>query len=142
MSNFKRNSSRFSRGGSSNEGSGSSEGRSSRGSSRGGDSEGGSSRSSGRSGGRSGGGGGNGKYAFSRIGSLTVPKKVPDEVYDWIVDNLRGNEEVRLALKIYPPKGVQSVTLNRDDLVVLSFKVSDKDKDFVMGHASIPNDSE
>lgn len=86
--------------------------------------------------------GGKGQYQFSRIGSLTVPKKVSDEAHDWIMDNLRGNEDIRLNCKVYLPKGVDSVTLSKDDLVVLSFKVSDKDKEFVVGHLLLPNDSE
>ena len=82
------------------------------------------------------------KFPFSRIASLTVPKKVSDGAYEWIMENLRGNEEIRLNAKVYLPKGVNSVTLSNDELMVLTFKVSDKDKDFVVGHVMIPTGEE
>jgi hypothetical protein len=107
---------------------------------------GGGSKSSGQqsSGGQSnnrssgGNGGGGKKYKFTRIGSMTVPKTISDELRDMILSELRGSD-IKLNVKIYPPKNVESVTLNRDDILVLSFGVNDQDKDFVVGHALIPN---
>lgn len=129
MTAFKRNSSRFSRGseGGSNEGGSTSGSKSSSGGSKFGANR----------------GGGDKKYAFTRIGSMSVPKSLREkdgELADTIESELRDSE-IRLNLQIYPPKGVESVTLNRGDIVSLTFKVSEKDKDFVLGHASIPNNN-
>lgn len=121
MTAFKRNSSRF-----------------------GGGNSGGSGESQNKGGSKFGGGnkgGGDRKYAFTRIGSMSVPKSLAEkdrDLADTIQSELRDSE-IRLNLQIYPPKGVESVTLNRGDIVSLSFKVSEKDRDFVIGHASIPN---
>jgi len=107
----------------------------------------GSSGSGNKSSGNNGGGnrnsGGNGggdkKYAFQRIGSLTVPKTTDDELRGMILEDLRGSD-VKLNCQIYLPKGSNSVTLKQGDRIMVSFKVSDKDKDFVVGHVLSPNE--
>lgn len=125
MSGFKRNSSRF--GGSGGQGGGSNDRGSDRGNSGGGN-----------RGGSSGGRGGDKKYAFTRLGSLTVPKSADDDLRDMILGELKGSE-IRLNLTVYPPKGVESVNLKRGDIICISFKTGDKDPDFVVGSASVPN---
>ncbi len=134
MSGFKRNSSRFGRGGGSNSGSergeSRSSGRSSGGSSRG-SSRGGSSRGEGRSGGGQ-------KSNFFRLGGITISKSTSDDAYDWAMENLRGNEELKLNVKVYLGKEVDEMALRNGDILTLSFRVSDKDKDFVIGHLLTP----
>jgi hypothetical protein len=130
MSDFKRSSSRFSRGSGSN-----------------GDSaqrtEGGASRGSFRSGGRSesrpssGGSKTQGDFPFTRIGSLTVPKSASDEMADAAFE-LRGSD-LKLNCQIYLGKGDEALTLKTGDFLILSFKVSEKDKEFVLGHVSVKN---
>lgn len=126
MSGFKRNSSRFSgnSGGGSNGGNNRNESREA--------SDSGQNR---RSGGSK---GSNPKFKFTRLGSITVPKSSDDEIHDMIHNELKGSD-VRLKLTIYPPKGVESVTLNRNDIIVITFKPGDKDPEFVVGNASLPN---
>jgi hypothetical protein len=80
-------------------------------------------------------------YAFTRIGSITVPKSVGDDVHDFIMQELRGNRDVRFNVQVYLPKGAESLTLANKDNLVISFGVSDKDKDFVVGHLLLPNNS-
>lgn len=140
MGDFKRNSSRFSRGG------GSSEGGSTGGSSRGsfkGRSQGSTESSGGSSGGyqrRQSGGGNNGgkEFPFTRIASLTVPKSAPDDMAEYIHEELRGSE-IRMNAQVYLGKGDNELTLKNGDMLLISFKVSDKDKDFVVGNISVKN---
>lgn len=130
MSGFKRNSSRFggNGGGSNNDrGNGGGE-RQERSNDRGSDR--GSNRGSGNGGGK--------KYAFTRLGSLTVPKSADDDLKNMILDELKDSE-VRLNLTIYPPKGIESINLKRGDIICISFKTGDKDPEFVVGNASVPN---
>lgn len=124
MSNFKRNSSRFSK----NESSGSSNSSKDNGGSRS-SSRGGSDRGSSR------------QYKFTRLGSLTVPKSTDDDLKGMILDELRGSD-IKLNCQIYLPKGASSVTLNSGDRLFISFQVNDKDKDFVVGHVLLPNNQE
>ena len=79
-----------------------------------------------------------GKSKFTRLGSLTVPKTMDEELRKMIVNELRGSE-VRLTLKVFPPRGVETVNLRRNDVVSISFKVFDDEPAFVVGTASIPN---
>src|SRR5690606_3836583 len=137
MGDFKRSSSRFSRGGSSG---GSSEGVGSRGGyNRGGSRSGGrQERSEGSSEGRSRGdyqgrrySGGQKEFPFTRVASLTIPKSAPDDMADYIHDELKGSE-IRLNAQIYLGKGDNELTLKNGDMLLVSFKVSEKDKEFVV----------
>lgn len=135
MSDFKGRNSRFTRGGKTSSGSSASTSRASgrTGATRtGGSSERGSSRSS---------GGTSKAYAFTRIGSITVPRSVSDDAHDFIMESLRGNRDVRMNVQVYLPKGAESLTLANKDNLVISFGVSDKDKDFVVGHLLLPNNN-
>lgn len=140
MGDFKRNSSRFSRGGGS-EGSapsgnsGGSRSSAPRGNSGGGNGGGYQRQSSG--GGNS--GGGDKKYPFTRVASLTVPKSAPDDMAEYVHAELRGSE-IRLNAQVYLGKGDNELTLKNGDMLLISFKVSDKDKDFVVGNVSVKNE--
>jgi hypothetical protein len=131
MSNFKRNSSSFNRGGSS-----------------------GGSNPPARTGGNNGGGytsrnsrdrdsrgeSGGGGYKFTRLGNLTIPKSVDDDTRDAIMNDLRGNEAIKLSSKIYLPKGVEEIVLRNGDMLLINFRVNERDKDFVVGGISKAND--
>lgn len=99
-------------------------------------------RSGGSSGRSSGGGfkrgGGKGKSNFTRIGSLTIPKSVDKSLRREIMNNLRDSD-IKLNIKVFPPKGVDSIQLDRDDLIVISFRTFEDTPDFVVGNAMIPN---
>lgn len=141
MGDFKRNSSRFSRGGGSSEGGsrGSSNGGGSRsgGYSRGGDNKGSGGGYQRSSGGNN--GGGDKKYPFTRVASLTVPKSAPDDMAEYVHAELKGSE-IRLNAQVYLGKGDNELTLKNGDMLLISFKVSDKDKDFVVGNVSVKNE--
>jgi len=125
MSGFKRNSRFSSGGGQMQQSSGNSGG--SRFSGR----SGGSSRSEGYSNGEK-------KFPFSRIGSLTVPKSVNDELANVIKQDLKGSE-IKLNCKIYLPKETESLTLRSGDTLLVSFQTNENDKDFVIGHLLLKN---
>jgi hypothetical protein len=113
MSNFKRNSSRF------NRDSGGSSGSS------------GGSRSSG------------GKKEYPPIvGNLLVPKQASDAKKDLAHEAAEAlrEEKVTLNLQINLPKGMETITLNRGDILWLSFFKFKTDKDFVLGHVSLPGE--
>lgn len=133
MGDFKRNSSRFNRGGS--EGSSNNQ----RGSTGGNRSAPQKSEGSGGYQRRSGSSAGGGKdFPFTRIASLTVPKSAPDDMADYVHAELRGSE-IRLNAQVYLGKGDNELTLKSGDMLLLSFKVSEKDKDFVVGSISVKN---
>lgn len=123
---FKRNSSRFGRGNSEERGSSS---KSNSRDDRGGDREEREERPS-RSGGR-GRSSGKGGAKFTRLGNFTLPKSASGDMED-AAESLRESG-LRLSLQIYPPKGVNSVTLNRGDRLYASFETNDKDPDFAYG---------
>jgi len=126
MSGFKRNSSRFSKGGSTESSSRDS----------------GSSRASSSRGGYEGSNGASAKPRnFTRLGSLTVPKSVDEGLKDMILGELRGSD-IKLNCQIYLPKGAQSVTLKTGDRLLITFQTNEKDKDFVVGHVLLPNNQE
>ena len=58
---------------------------------------------------------------------------------DYVHAELRGSE-IRLNAQVYLGKGDNELTLKNGDMLLISFKVSDKDKDFVVGNVSIKND--
>lgn len=134
MGDFKRNSSRFSRSG------GSSEGAAPRGASSGrparteGSNSGGYQRRQGGSGGQSGGK----DFPFSRVASMTVPKSASDDTAEFVMNDLRGSD-LSLTAKVYLGKGDNELTLKNGDMLLISFKTNDKDKDFVVGHVSVKN---
>jgi hypothetical protein len=136
MGDFKRNSSRFNRGGD-----GGSSGGSRSGGGNGGGRSGGYSRGNSGGNSRSGGdnGGGEKKYPFTRVASLTVPKSASDDMNDYVHAELKGSE-IRLNAQVYLGKGDNELRLKNGDMLLISFKVSDKDKDFVVGNVSIKND--
>lgn len=144
MTDFKRSSSRFSRGSSgSSSGAASApqRGGSSGGGSRsyGGNSGGGQSQQ--RSAGRGNGGGGQGggkEFPFTRIANLTIPKSAGDDLAAYIENELKGSE-IKLNAQIYLGKGDNELTLKNGDQLFISFRTSDKDKDFVVGNISVKN---
>lgn len=125
---FKRNSSRFGRG-SRDEGSKSNRREEREDRDGGDDREERSSRGGRDRGGRGGKSGGGAK--FTRLGNFTLPKKAGQDEED-AANDLRDSG-LRLNLQIYPPKGVNSVTLNRGDRLYASFETNDKDPDFAYG---------
>ena len=134
MSNFKRNSSSFNRGGSSGGSNRSSGGNGGGYSSR-------NSRDNDRGGNNSSRGGNRGgDNKFTRLGNLTVPKSVDDDTRDAIMNDLRGNEQIKLASKVYLPKGVEEIVLRNGDMLLINFRVNERDKDFVVGGISKAND--
>lgn len=126
---FKRNSSRFGRGNDEGRSSSKSNSREDR-DSRGDDREERSSRG-GRDRDRGGRSSGKGGAKFTRLGNFTLPKKASDDDEDAAI-SLRDSG-LKLTLQIYPPKGVNSVTLNRGDRLFASFETNDKDPDFAYG---------
>ena len=138
MSDFKRNSSRFSRGGGDSE-NGSERSGGGRSFNRGGKRE--ESNNRGGNGGRSGGRGNNGSkgdFPFTRIASLTIPKSASDDMAEYVEQELKGSE-IRLNAQVYLGKGDNELTLKTGDMLLVSFKTSDKDKDFVVGNVSVKN---
>lgn len=85
-----------------------------------------------------GGNAGGGKdFPFTRIGSLTVPKSASDDIAA-AAEDLRGSD-LKFNCQIYLGKGDNELTLKNGDLLTISFKVSEKDKDFVLGHVAVKN---
>lgn len=71
---------------------------------------------------------------------MTVAKSVDDDTKDAILNDMRGNEAIKLNCNVYLPKGVESVELRTGDRLLVDFRVSDKDKEFVVGKISKAND--
>ena len=147
MGDFKRSSSRFSKGGG-NEGS-----------SRGGD-NGGGERQEGRSGGNSRGGGGysrggrsggnggggyrggrqqEGEFPFTFIGNISMPKSASDDACKFVDSELKGSN-LTMNAKIYLGKDENSeLVLKNGDMLLIQFKNGERDKDFVIGKVSVKN---
>lgn len=120
MGDFKRNSSRFSRGGSSSEGSRSSN----------------DSRGSYPNQSR---GSGNGKsFPFTRIASVSVPKSASDDARDFVNKELRDSG-LKVTAKVYLGKGDNELNLKNGDLLLIDFATTEKDPEFVVGHISVKN---
>jgi hypothetical protein len=94
----------------------------------------------GNRGGSGGGNGGQKEYAFLRLGDLTVAKSTVEEQGQEIVENLKDSN-ARLWLKIYLPKGTNEITLQNGDRVMVTLQKVPKAPDFVVGRASIPNNT-
>lgn len=77
---------------------------------------------------------------FTRIASLTKPKKHADsELGAYIDSDLRGSP-ITLNAKVYLPKGTDSLELKNGNMLLVSFNVNEKDKDFVIGHLLLANE--
>lgn len=73
-----------------------------------------------------------------RIGSITAPKKLYEENDDFaaIVDALEESE-YSLSLKVWTGGDDKTITLRNNDFITIKFKRGPKDKDFVLGKASL-----
>ena len=88
--------------------------------------------------------GAGGKRRSTTIGSVNKPKSLTAEKLQLVEDAAKAlrDEKVTLNVQIYPPKGVEEITLRRGDVLWLNFFKYDKDKDFTEGHLSMPINDE
>ena len=86
-----------------------------------------------------GGNSGGGDFKFTKLGSITVAKSVDDATYQDVMEGLRGNDKIKLTTKVYLPKGVEEIAIRTGDLLLIDFRVTEKDKEFVIGKLSIAN---
>ncbi len=135
MGDFKRNSSRFSRGGAQD--GGQSRGGFQRGGQTGGNG-GGYQRREGGSSNADKGGGQQKDFPFTRIASLSMPKSASDDARAYAESELK-NSELTMTAKVYLGKGDNELTLKNGDQLLIQFKTTQKDPEFVLGHISVKN---
>lgn len=108
--------------------------------SRGGSSRGGGfSRGGNRGGGRSGGKKSNDDAL--KLGDISVSERVIEEVGDDVVDNLR-DANIGMYVKIYPPKGVDEITIKRGDYLNIRLCKSKYGKERTVGFVTVSQSDE
>lgn len=108
--------------------------------SRGGSSRGGGfSRGGNRGGGRSGGKKNNDDAL--KLGDISVSERVIEEVGDDVVDNLR-DANIGMYVKIYPPKGVDEITIKRGDYLNIRLCKSKYGKERTVGFVTVSQSDE
>lgn len=75
--------------------------------------------------------GGNKDFPFTKLGSLTASKDTDKELGD-VIDDLIENK-AKFWCKVYLPKGVDSITLEHEAQVLISFNPHKDDPPFVLG---------
>ena len=82
------------------------------------------------------------KGAFVRLASITLTKKDNGNVDVEDIVAALNEMGVTLTANVYLPKGAESITLRNKDRLMVSFKRSKFDKDFVVGNLSMPRDNQ
>lgn len=110
------------------------------------ESRGGSSRGGGfRRGGSSGGGGGRSRNKSNddalKLGDISVSERVIEEVGDDVVDNLR-DANIGMYVKVFPPKGVDEITIKRGDYLNIRLCKSKYGKERTVGFVTVSQSDE
>ncbi len=72
---------------------------------------------------------------FQNVGSLTTTKDTSKS----LVKELRESDDIKLWWRVYLPKGVESLTLEHEDMVFIQLGRFHEDApDFVVGTVSLP----
>lgn len=95
---------------------------------------------------RGGGGGGNRRSNKSnddalKLGDISVSERVIEEVGDDVVDNLR-DANIGMYVKVFPPKGVDEITIKRGDYLNIRLCKSKYGKERTVGFVTVSQSDE